>query len=195
MSFDLTFDLSRPAPLCYPARSGFGRAVLGPALEPSNPSGEAMSRFWIRLSATFFFTGHFPIAPATFGSFVTLAIWWLLPPMSAGVMVAVLVALTLFSIWAAGRGEEIYGHDGKPIVIDEVVGSLLTVAFLGHSLRLAVIGFFVFRALDVIKPPPAYQLQSLPGGYGVTADDVMAGIYGNILLRLAALVWPGLIGG
>ncbi len=109
-------------------------------------------------------------------------------------MVAILVALTVFGTWVAGLAERLYGHDGKSIVIDEVVGALLTVSFLGgHGIVLAGVGFFLFRILDVIKPPPAYQLQSLPGGFGVMADDVMAGIYGNILLRVAGHFWPVLI--
>jgi len=80
-------------------------------------------------------------------------------------------------------------------VIDEVAGALLTIAGLGHSLPLAVAGFLVFRVLDVVKPPPAYQLQALRGGWGIMADDIMAAIYGNLLLRAAALFWPGLWNG
>ena len=75
---------------------------------------------------------------------------------------------------------------------------LLTVAWMGPAvdrLKLAIAGFLVFRVLDVVKPPPAYQLQSLPRGWGVMADDIMAAIYGNVLLRLgdaalAAAAWP-----
>jgi phosphatidylglycerophosphatase A len=151
-----------------------------------------MSTFWVRLGATFFFTGHFPIAPATFASFVTLGIWWLLPPLSPPVTILLILVLAALGIWLATRAEGIYGHDGKPIVIDEVVGALITVAFLGHGLRLAATGFLLFRVLDVVKPPPAYQLPSLRGGWGVVMDDVMAGLYGNLLLRLCGAVAPGL---
>jgi phosphatidylglycerophosphatase A len=153
-----------------------------------------MTKFWIRAGATFFFTGLFPVAPATFASLVTLAVWLLLPPLPAAAFVALLVVLTVVGIYLAGRAEEFYGHDGKPIVIDEVVGALITVAFLGHTLPLALAGFLLFRVLDVVKPPPAYQLQALRGGYGIVADDVMAGIYGNILLRLSLLLWPHWLG-
>jgi phosphatidylglycerophosphatase A len=150
-----------------------------------------MRKFLVRMGATFFFTGLFPVAPATFASFVTLAIWWRLPPIPAPAMTALLAGLTILGVFLAGKAEAFYGHDAKPIVIDEVVGALLTVAFLGHSLTLAAAGFLLFRVLDVVKPPPAYQLQSLRGGYGVVADDVMAGIYGNLLLRVGRLLWPG----
>ena len=153
-----------------------------------------MRDFWIRMGAAFFFTGHFPVAPATFASFVTLLIWWLIPSIPPLFMIALLAFLAVFGTWIAGLGERIYGHDGKPIVIDEVLGALLTVAFLGgHGLVLAVTGFFLFRVLDVVKPPPAYQLQSLPRGWGVMADDVMAGIYGNLILRAAGHFWPVVI--
>lgn len=152
-----------------------------------------MERFLTRCGATFFFTGYFPVAPATFASLVTLALWWVLPPISNAAMIAILVFLAFGGTLVAGRAEVIYGHDAKPIVIDEVLGALLTVAFLGHTLALAVIGFFLFRILDVVKPPPAYQLQSLSGGFGVMADDVMVGVYGNLLLRIAHLVWPKVI--
>lgn len=151
-----------------------------------------MSRFWIRLGATFFFAGHFPVAPATFASLVTLAIWWALPPIPSWGLALVIAAVSVLGVWLAGRAEAIYGHDGKPIVIDEVAGVLLTVLGLGHGWPLAVAGFFLFRVLDVVKPPPAYQLQSLRGGWGVMADDWMAGLYGNLCLRLLVLLWPAL---
>jgi phosphatidylglycerophosphatase A len=154
-----------------------------------------MERFWIRCGATFFFTGHFPVAPATFASLVTLAIWWWLPLAPAWLLLLVIVAVTAAGVPLAGKAEQVYGHDGKPIVIDEVAGVLLTVIGLGHGLRVAVAGFLVFRVLDVLKPPPAYQLQSLRGGWGVMADDLMAGLYGNLLLRVIALFWPSLRAG
>jgi phosphatidylglycerophosphatase A len=158
-----------------------------------------MRRFLVRLGATFLFTGHFPVAPATFASFVTLAIWWWLQshqPIPPLVMLAVIAAVTAIGIPLASRAEPIYGHDGKPIVIDEVAGALLTVAWMGSGvdpLKLAVAGFLVFRVLDVVKPPPAYQLQSLPRGWGVMMDDIMAAIYGNLFLRLLMLLWPTLL--
>lgn len=153
-----------------------------------------MSRFWIRLGATFFFTGHFPVAPATFASLVTLLLWWFLPPLPVAGLLAVIVAVTVAGVPLASRAEKIYGHDGKPIVIDEVAGVLLTVVGLGHSLPLFIAGFLLFRVLDVAKPPPAYQLQSLPRGWGIMADDIMAGLYGNLLLRVAAHFWPAFLG-
>jgi phosphatidylglycerophosphatase A len=149
-----------------------------------------MRRIWLNLGATFFYTGFFPVAPATFASLVTLAVWLWLPPLSPVFFVALLVYLAVVGTYFADGAEKYLGHDAKPIVCDEVLGALLTVAFLGHTWKLALVGFFLFRVLDVVKPPPAYQLQSLRGGYGIMADDVMAGIYGNLLLRLIHLWRP-----
>ncbi len=158
-----------------------------------------MNRFLIKLGATFLYTGYAPIAPATAGSAAALLIWWAIStwsgPVPAWAYVIVLGVLAVGGTWLSQRAESIYGHDGRPIVIDEVLGAWITVAFVpGDPLRVALIGFFLFRILDVVKPPPAYQFQSLRGGYGVMADDVMAGIYGNLLLQIAARAWPALLG-
>lgn len=149
-----------------------------------------MSSWWIRLGATFFFTGYFPVAPATFTSLITILLWWRLPALSPIPFIALLVALTVIGTWLADRAERELGHDAHPIVIDEVVGMLLTVMFLPQTWQVALAGFLLFRVLDVTKPPPAYQLQALRGGLGIMADDVMAGIYGQLLLRLAVSLRP-----
>ena len=149
-----------------------------------------MRRIWLKLGATFFFTGYFPVAPATFASAVTLALWLWLPPASPPVMISLLVFLAVVGTYFADRAEAFMGHDAKPIVCDEVLGVLLTVAFLGHGWKLALAGFLLFRVLDIVKPPPAYQLQALRGGYGIMADDVMAGIYGNLLLQVVHHLRP-----
>jgi phosphatidylglycerophosphatase A len=151
-----------------------------------------MNALLIRLGATFFFTGHFPLAPATFASLVTLLLWRLLPQAPGWMLLAIVAVVSAAAVPLAGRAERIYGHDGKPIVIDEVAGALLTVAGLAHTWPVAIAGFLLFRVLDVVKPPPAYQLQSLPRGWGILADDLAAGLYGNLLLRLATLLWPAL---
>ena len=76
------------------------------------------------------------------------------------------------------------GKDPGCVVVDEGIGFFVTVAFLPAGWWTAIAGFFVFRALDIVKPPPARQMEALPGGWGIVADDVMAGIYGNLILRL-----------
>ena len=150
------------------------------------------AEFLVRFGATFGFTGYFPIAPATFASFVTLVIFWFVPPLPLVGWIVLLSVLTVIGTWLANQAEALYGHDASPIVIDEVVGVLLTIMLVGHTFWIYVVGFLLFRVLDVVKPPPAYQLQSLRGGFGVMADDIMAGIYGNLLLRLAVHFIPAL---
>lgn len=155
-----------------------------------------MSRLLTRLGATFFFTGMFPVAPATFASLVVVVLWAALPAAPLWLSALLILAVIAVGIPLSTRAEEFYGHDGRPIVIDEVAGMLITLFGLGtvaleHRWGVAAAGFLVFRVLDVVKPPPAYQLQSLRGGWGVMADDVMAGIYGNLLLRLFFLLRGG----
>ncbi|MGQ0722531.1 MAG: phosphatidylglycerophosphatase A family protein [Candidatus Eiseniibacteriota bacterium] len=154
----------------------------------------ALGRIW----ATGLWTGFFPVAPGTTGSLLALALWcWLpLPLGSEGrpdlVAVVFLVAVTLLAVAAAGRAEREFGHDGGPIVVDEVVGQWITVAGLAPGPASVILGFLLFRFFDVFKPFPAGRSQRLPGGWGILADDVIAGVYSAIVLRLLLLLVPGL---
>ena len=110
------------------------------------------------------------------------------------VLEAVVIACALIAgIWSAGYVEREMGKDPGVVVIDEVLGMLVTVAFLDVTMLGAVIGFVLFRALDVVKPFPAGRLEHLHGGPGIMLDDVMAGVYSNLVLR--ALIWafPGVL--
>lgn len=82
---------------------------------------------------------------------------------------------------ARARGRE----DPGPVVIDEAAGYLFTVAWLPHGPWTAAAGFVLFRVLDILKPPPARQLERIPGGWGIVLDDVAAGVIGHLLLRAA----------
>ena len=92
--------------------------------------------------------------------------------------------------WASDRAERRYGHDARCIVIDEVAGFWLSVLVVPWDLPHLAVAFFLFRAFDVLKPPPAYQLQSLRGGWGIMADDVAAGLYTLLFLWVAGLIFP-----
>ena len=142
-----------------------------------------------KLIATLFFTGYAPLAPATVGSALVAVIYFFFFS-SLEVVEWLIVLATIFfvGVYTAHGMEREWGKDPGRVVIDEAVGYLVTVAFLPHSLGLAITGFFVFRILDIAKPPPARQLESLPGGWGIVADDVVAGIYGNLLLRVGVEV-------
>jgi phosphatidylglycerophosphatase A len=143
--------------------------------------------------ATAGYSGYFPFAPGTVGSAVGLVIyllvWW---SQSIAVEVGLIVVLFLAGVWAATSAERYFGGiDPGPVVIDEVVGMLITLAFVRVGVSGALAGFFVFRVFDVIKPYPAGRLERLHGGLGVMADDVMAAIYANISLRAVLWAMPG----
>ena len=146
--------------------------------------------------ATAGYLGYFPIAPGTVGSGGGLLVFaLLLPARSSLVEVAVILGLCVAGVWAAQVAARHFGgEDPGPVVIDEVVGMLVTLAFVPASVATAVAGFFLFRVFDILKPHPASRFELLPGGWGVMADDVMAGIYANLGLRLLLFLAPGPLG-
>ena len=147
-----------------------------------------MTRFAVFV-ATVGYSGYFPIAPGTVGSAAGLLVyglvWW---THSTILEVALIAGLFVLGAWAGTIAERYFGGiDPGPIVIDEVVGMLITLAFIPVSWRGALVGFVLFRIFDVIKPYPAGRFERLHGGLGVMADDAMAAVYGNLSLRL--LLW------
>ena len=140
--------------------------------------------------ATVGYCGYFPFAPGTVGSAAGLLfyalVWWIGSPV---LEVGMILGLFAVGVWAGTTAERYFGGvDPGPIVMDEVVGMLMTLAFipnLGWSGILT--GFVLFRIFDVIKPYPAGRFEQMHGGLGVMADDAMAAVYANISLRL--LLW------
>ena len=115
-------------------------------------------------------------------------VWWTQSPI---VEVAMIAALFAAGIWAGTTAERYFGGvDPGPIVIDEVVGMLITLAFIPVGWSGVLAGFFLFRVFDVIKPFPAGRLEALHGGLGVMADDAMAAVYANLTLRLMMWLFP-----
>ena len=141
---------------------------------------------------TVFFSGYAPLAPGTAGSAVVALLYYFFgASLEAAEWVAVLVLIFLVAVYTAGELAQQWGDDPGRVVIDEAAGFLVTVAFLPHSFWMTIAGFFIFRALDILKPTPARQLEALPGGWGIVLDDVAAGIYGNLLIRLALAIYQG----
>ena len=134
--------------------------------------------------ATCGYLGYVPIAPGTFGSAAGLAVFYAVRSTgSAGVELAAIILLFAIGVWSGTVAEHHFGGvDPGPIVLDEVVGMLITLAFIPVTIAGAVVGFFLFRILDVIKPWPSGRFEALPGGLGVMADDAMAALYGNLLM-------------
>jgi len=131
--------------------------------------------------------GYAPIAPGTFGSVAGLALWWVLPARTVVHTIAI-VALFVVGSWAGSIAEAHFGRiDPGQVVIDEVMGVLITLFLNPVGWAGALLAFFLFRLFDVIKPYPSNRLEALPGGVGVMADDGMAAVYANLALR--ACLW------
>ncbi len=142
--------------------------------------------------ATALGVGYVPFAPGTFGSLAGLVVYAAvraigIPAVELGAIVVVFLA----GAWAASAAETHFGHiDPGPVVIDEVLGMLVTLALIPVSLTGALVGFILFRVFDVIKPPPCNRLEALHGGWGVMSDDLMAALYAHVCVRLLAWLVP-----
>jgi phosphatidylglycerophosphatase A len=143
--------------------------------------------------ATCGYLGYVPVAPGTFGSAAGLLVFVAVRSTgSIAVELAAIVLLFAIGIWSGTVAEQHFGGtDPGPVVVDEVVGMLITLALLPVNMTGALLGFFVFRVLDVVKPWPSAQFERLHGGLGVMADDGMAAIYGNLVMRGFILLMPG----
>jgi phosphatidylglycerophosphatase A len=127
-------------------------------------------------------TGYIPFAPGTFGSMIGLALWAVIPssPIAQGLAI---VILFLVGSWSGTVAERHFQRtDPSPVVIDEVMGMLITLFLHPVGWLGAIAAFLLFRLFDVIKPYPANRLELLHGGIGVMADDGMAAIYANLAL-------------
>lgn len=135
-------------------------------------------------------TGYFPKMPGTAGSVLSLMIYVILPEsFFAGfwpniIFLIFIISASLAVVPFINISEKILGHDSGIIVIDEFLAFLLAVLFLPKSLTTGLLAFVFFRIFDIFKPEPVNKLQSLPGGFGVMADDIMAGIYSNICMQI-----------
>jgi phosphatidylglycerophosphatase A len=139
--------------------------------------------------ATCGYLGYVPVAPGTFGSAAGLVAFVAVRSTgSTAVELLVIALLFILGVWSGTVAEHHFGGiDPGPVVLDEVVGMLITLALLPVNAAGAVVGFLVFRVLDVFKPWPSGDFERLPGGLGVMADDGMAAVYGNLVMRL--LIW------
>ena len=136
--------------------------------------------------ATGFFVGTIPFAPGTFGSIIGLPVCFLISRLNIFLSLLWTLLFIFFAIWVAGAAVRILNkEDPGEIVIDEIAGLIVTFAGVPFTVKTAIVGFVIFRAFDILKPFPIRTLEKrVAGGPGVVLDDVMAGIYSNIILRL-----------
>lgn len=146
---------------------------------------------FIRLFATLFFSGYSPLAPGTCGSLVTLILVWFLIPENNWLLLGLTLIWLFLSLFIAREAEALFGEDDRKIVIDESAGMLLSILWVPKKFILYGVAFLLFRLYDIVKPPPIRGLEKIRG-YGVTLDDLVAGLFANLTLQilLALKVFP-----
>jgi phosphatidylglycerophosphatase A len=149
---------------------------------------------WVQKAlASVLFLGYIPFASGTIGSLFTVAVlWWACCrshlALSPAAYWAAALALCALSILLSSRPKELFGSDDpKEVIIDECAGQFVTFLFVPLSIKTLVLGFFLFRFFDIVKPFPVHTMEICEGGVGITMDDVMAGILSNI--SLCAVLW------
>jgi len=160
-------------------------AIRNPQSEIRNTK---MNRFFLIL-ATGFGVGYSPIAPGTLGTIITIPLYYFLSAIRSPLYEITLIAFIFLSVWISENAEIFFGKRDDPrIVIDEMMGFLITMLWVPKTVRFIILGFFLFRFFDILKPFPIRRLEKrLKGGWGVVLDDVMAGVYANIILQLIYL--------
>jgi phosphatidylglycerophosphatase A len=140
-----------------------------------------------RLIGTVFGCGYSAFAPGTVGSAAGVLLFWPMAHSGWPWQAAASVVLFVIGSVAAGRVAQLVNRkDPGIVVVDEVVGQWVTLTALPFTPFTAGLGFLLFRVMDIVKPWPARDLEDVPGGWGIMLDDVAAGIYANLAVR----VWP-----
>jgi phosphatidylglycerophosphatase A len=132
------------------------------------------------------YIGYIPVMPGTFGSGLGLFCCFLLSLVPLTVSAVATVAFILIAVWVSQESEKLLNQkDPGCIVIDEIAGMMVMFLGIPFNMMTMVVGFLLFRLLDIVKPPPIRTIQNkLEGGAGVVMDDVAAGVAGNIVLQL-----------
>ncbi|MCY4122329.1 MAG: phosphatidylglycerophosphatase A [Acidobacteria bacterium] len=153
-----------------------------------------MSRLAL-LVATAGYVGLVPVAPGTWGSAVGVCLLLLVRGTGgAGAEVLLLAVVLAGGVWAASAAERLYGQpDPGAIVIDEVAGMLITLFWIPVTWVGVLAAFLAFRFFDIVKPYPVGMAERLPAGWGVMADDVVAGLYAGVTVRVLAAIAPGVM--
>ena len=169
--------------------------------------------FITKVIATGLFSGYIPWASGTFGSLVGLLVYEIPGMESPVVLPAFIIAGFFVGVVTSNRVAQAVGHqltasaqlmketfqpdehttaDPSIVVIDEIVGMWISLFLLPKTVLISVMAFVIFRFYDIVKPPPARQLERFRHGWGIMLDDVAAGIYANVTVRLCLFLFPGL---
>jgi phosphatidylglycerophosphatase A len=126
----------------------------------------------------------------TLAAIVTCPLIWLIWKWDMpGALLVITILITLLGIYVGNKVEPEWGKDSYRVVIDEVSGMLVTMLFIPANLYLLLGGLVLFRFFDILKPLGIRKLEALPGGTGVMMDDVLAGVYGNIVLQVVVIIF------
>src|SRR4030067_3381077 len=146
-------------------------------------------KHFILLMATGFGVGYSPLAPGTLGTLISVPVYYFLSEIPSPIYEITLVGFFFLSVWSSENAEIFVGKKDDPrIVIDEMMGFLITMLWVPKTPFFILAGFILFRIFDIFKPFPIRRLEKVKGGYGVGLDDVMAGIFTNVILRFIIIL-------
>jgi phosphatidylglycerophosphatase A len=139
-----------------------------------------------KLAATVFGIGYLGKGVGTIAAFFGCICWYLLFGNQPMIIPSILltIAVTALGIWSGNKVEPLWGKDHSRVVIDEVAGMFISILFVPVTIPYVLAGFVLFRFFDIAKPLLIRRLEALPGGWGVMADDILAGVYANIVLQV-----------
>jgi phosphatidylglycerophosphatase A len=142
--------------------------------------------FTAKLVSTCFGIGYLQKGAGTLAAFIFCAVWLLLPFNEFNVVYHILICIILFAsgTWSASKVEKLWGHDSNRIVIDEALGMCVSLVLVPVEWKYVLAGFVLFRFFDMVKPLFIRRAEAFPSGWGVMADDLLAGIYANLILQL-----------
>lgn len=144
-----------------------------------------MNKFIVKIISTFFYVGYLPFIPGTFGSIAGVLLFYLLKRSNSLTYILFTLTLIILGFLVSAKAERLFNkRDARCIVIDEVSGIFLSLMFIPYDPRLVLIAFVLFRLLDSLKPYPAGWFQNFKGSVGVMGDDIIAGLYTNIIVRV-----------
>lgn len=138
--------------------------------------------------ASVFYIGYLPVAPGTLGSLAALILYYFVCR-SAVFMTAVILIIIILGFITAGKVERMFGEkDPEEIIIDEFGGMLISLYRIPPTMGYVVTGFLLFRFFDIVKPKPIRSLEKLNGSLGIMSDDLIAGVYANMVLQVIYIV-------
>ncbi|MBU4342957.1 MAG: phosphatidylglycerophosphatase A [Candidatus Omnitrophica bacterium] len=142
-----------------------------------------------KLVSSVFYIGYLPVAPGSLGSFAALFLYFFVKDNPLLMGAAIVICLFL-GFLTAGRAEELFGgKDASEIIIDEFTGMLVALYLLPVTMGYIVSAFLLFRFFDILKPKPINMLEKLEGSLGVMSDDLLAGVYANLILQASRLIF------